>query len=175
MKTPHSPDLLKFQAQRGVSLIEVLVTLMIISLAMLGAVGLQAQALRLNQGGQSRSQAVYLASDLAERIEANKGAAVLAGSYEVALTSTRPSPSAACTVGSCTEDQLADYDLAQWGIAVFDSLPQASWEVVRTVSATDPSTFQYQIKIYWVDRGTNATGTSSADTFSYIATRFVRV
>ena len=42
-------------AQCGFSMIEVLVTLLIISLALLGTAGLQAYSMRLNQGGQFRT------------------------------------------------------------------------------------------------------------------------
>ena len=52
-------------AQRGFSMIEVLVTLLIISLALLGTAGLQAYSMRLNQSGQFRTQAVFLVADLA--------------------------------------------------------------------------------------------------------------
>jgi type IV pilus assembly protein PilV len=171
MQSSHSRHFSNGVAQRGVSLIEILVTLMIVALAMLGAVGLQAHALRLNQGGQFRSQAVFLAGDLAERIEANKAAAV-AGSYEVADTSAAPPSSTACTAGACSEDQLADYDLALWQNAVYSALPQASWLVERTTTG-NPSV--YKITIRWVDRGSNTTyGSGFDNTFSYVATRTVR-
>ncbi len=114
--------------QRGFSLIEVLVTMFIISLALLGTAGLQAYSMRLNQGGQFRTQAVFLASDLAERMEANKTAAIT-GAYAVAESGTAIAPSLACLAGqpACNPAALATFDLAQWENAVSSTLPQSSW------------------------------------------------
>lgn len=171
--TPH---------QRGFSMIEVLVTLLIISLALLGTAGLQAYSMRLNQAGQFRSQAVFLVADLAERIEANKPAAV-AANYVKGLSSTPGTLITTCSVGLCDAAGLAAYDLSQWESTVATVLPQSSWEVVQTV-AGNPST--YTIRVSWVDRqadttnaasdassnvGANADGTG--ERFFYTATRTV--
>ena len=164
----HSP---RYSPQRGVSMIEVLVTLMIIALAMLGAVGLQAHAMRLNQGGQFRAQAVFLAGDLAERMEANKAAAV-AGTYVVTTSSTPMSSSNACDSSACTADQLAERDLSQWQNAIAQTLPQSTWTITQTTPG-NPST--YTIVIVWVDRRSN-TSYATSDTgekFSYTAFRTV--
>ena len=176
--------------QRGFSLIEVLVTLLIMSLALLGTAGLQAYSMRLNQGSQFRTQAVFLAADLAERIEANKAADyqtswdfAASGAYDI--SGTNP---ADCQTASCTLGNLATYDLWQWRRAVGDPavLPQSSWTVTRVVAGTLST---YTIVISWVDRmsatttttnaafnaasgvGVNAAGTG--ERFSYTATRSV--
>lgn len=170
------------RAQRGFSMIEVLVTLLIISLALLGTAGLQAYSMRLNQAGQFRSQAVFLVADLAERIEANRERAV-AGAYVVPTSGVPAAPITTCAVGTCSVAQLVDYDLSQWQNAVANSLPQSSWTVAQTV-AGNPST--YTITVSWVDRrpdaaeaafdsasglGINAAGTG--ERFFYTATRTV--
>lgn len=170
------------KGQQGFSMIEVLVTLLIISLALLGTAGLQAYSMRLNQGGQFRSQAVFLVADLAERMEANKPAAV-AGSYVKATTSVPSALSTACTVGTCTGVALAAYDLSQWENAVAAVLPQSSWSVTQ-VTAGNPST--YSIRVSWVDRATDTTNaaydaaadvginaTGTGERFFYTATRTV--
>jgi type IV pilus assembly protein PilV len=158
-------------SQRGFSMIEVLVTLLIVALAMLGAVGLQMQSMRTGQGGQFRAQAVFLAGDLAERMEANKAAAV-AGAYVVATSSTPTASANPCTALVCLQDQLADNDLAQWERTIVQTLPQASWSVTQT-TAGNPST--YTIVISWVDRRTGATyeAAGTGETFSFTATRTV--
>lgn len=175
--------------QRGFSMIEVLVTLLIITLALLGTAGLQAYSMRLNQGGQFRTQAVFLAADLAERMEANKPG-VVAGAYNLATSSVVGAQSTACTAAACACDPapggvctaLATYDLAQWQNAVAAALPQSSWTVVN--AAGNPSTVT--ITISWVDRlgdttnaafdstsqvGSNAAGTG--ERFFYTATRTI--
>jgi type IV pilus assembly protein PilV len=180
------------RAEHGFSMIEVLVTLLIISLALLGTAGLQAYSMRMNQGGQFRSLAVFLAADLAERMEANKAAAT-AGSYAVASTTGAAylagatSASSACVTGACNASALATYDLSQWQSAVAASLPQSSWSVALTQAASGTQTqSNYTITIGWVDRrsntanaaadansavGSNATGTG--EKFSYTASRTI--
>ena len=170
----------------GFSMIEVLVTLLIISLALLGTAGLQAYSMRLNQGGQFRSLAVFLAADLAERMEANRSGAV-AGSYVLASTTGAAflagarSASTACVGAACTDADLAAYDLSQWQSAVAATLPQSSWSVAQAVSGSQST---YTITLNWVDRRTNtnmdtpvsdsAFGSNAAGTgekFSYTSSR----
>jgi len=181
-------DLAQLQAsaparlQRGFSLIEVLVTLLIISLALLGTAGLQAYSMRLNQRSQFRSLAVVLAADLAERMEANKPGSV-AGSYAQTTKTVAGPLSTACVAAVCDGQNLAAADLVQWENAVVTALPQASWTVVQT-SAGNPST--YSITISWVDRridtppaafdavaqtGSNAAG--AGERLFYTATRTI--
>ncbi len=165
--------------QRGFSMIEVLVTLLIVSLALLGTAGLQAYSMRLNQGGQFRTQAVFLVADLAERMEANKAAAV---SYVTPTSSAPVVMGTNCAAVPCTTGDLALFDLAQWQTAVAAALPQSSWTVLQT-TAGNPSV--YTIRVSWVDRmvdtanqsvpgsdfGMNAAGTG--EQFLYTATRTI--
>lgn len=159
------------QEQRGFSLIEVLVTLMLVAFALLGIAGLQAYSMRVNKGGQLRTQAVFLAADLAERMEANKAGAI-AGSYVLAQSSTAPAASTACTSGACSSDGLASYDLAEWQNMISAALPQSSWKVERT-TVGNPSV--YTITIGWVDRRTDVTyaAAGTSEIFSYTATRSI--
>lgn len=152
-------------------MIEVLVTLMFIAFALLGTAGLQAYAMRVSQGGQFRTQAVFLVADLAERMEANKTGAVN-GAYIVATSDTPVSLSTTCSTSACSPADLASYDLSQWQNAVAAVLPQSTWTVSQT-TAGNPST--YSITVSWVDRRTDTTYASSGtgETFSYTATRTI--
>jgi type IV pilus assembly protein PilV len=153
--------------QRGFSMLEILITLVIIATALLGTAGLQINAIRMNQSSQFRTQAVFLASDIAERMEANKVAAI-AGNYVVAQTST-PSTATDCSTGSCDSTTLAAWDISQWENAIITlGLPQASWEVTQTGTG-DPST--YKIVINWTDRSSDKS--THGENFSYTATRTV--
>jgi type IV pilus assembly protein PilV len=151
-------------------MIEVLVTMLIVTLALLGTAGLQAYSIRLNQGGQFRTQAVFLAADLAERMEANPAGAIpgasATGGYATSWDYTtsgaydQSSLSTACATGTCTALALATYDISQWQNAVAAALPQVSWVVCVDADGdgvcdtnpptTDPTT--YTITISWVDR-----------------------
>ncbi len=156
--------------QSGFSMIEVLVTLLIISLALLGTAGLQAYSMRLDQGGVFRSQAVFLVADPAERMVANTNEAI--------------APSTACIDAACDPTALAGFDLAQWENAVAAALPQSSWTIAHDGPA-NPIT--YTITVGWVDRQVDTTkaaydanaqlGSSDAagtgERFFYTATRTI--
>lgn len=146
---------------RGSTLLDVLVTLVILSIALLGAVAMQLKALQLGQSSQWRDQAVTLAADLAERIEANKAAAV-DGAYAVVQTSTVPSAPPSCTA-ACSPAEVAALDLYQWQTRIASVLPNSAWSVQQTTRA-NPGT--YEISLRWAD----AHGAHDA---SYTATRTV--
>lgn len=63
-------------AQRGVSLIEVLVTMIILAVGLLGLVGLQARLQILQMEAYQRAQALILLRDMAGRIATNRNDAV---------------------------------------------------------------------------------------------------
>lgn len=152
--------------QRGFSMLEVLITLVIIATALLGTAGLQIYAMRMGQSGQFRTQAVFLASDFAERMEANKVAAV-AGSY-VTSNATPVAMVVDCGTSACDSSNLALYDLSQWSTSVTNLLPQPTWAITR-ITVGNPST--YRIEINWVDRSSQQS--SHGETFTYTATRTV--
>jgi len=164
-------------SQLGFSMIEVLVTMLIVSLALLGTSGLLTYAMRLNQGGQFRTQAVFLSSDLAERMEANRATAV-AGGYDISA----PTSDVDCTTVYCTGEDMAASDLFKWQQAVAAALPQG--QAAPPVHTATGSAHTYTITISWVDRQDKATqaaysassavGTNTAGTgerFFYTATR----
>lgn len=161
-------------AHRGTSLIEVLVSLVIISVALLGGVGMQLRALQLGKSSEFRNQAVLLASDLAERMEANKEAAasaMLDGAYAVAKTSAPPSSMPSCST-ACTAAQQAALDLYQWQTQIASLLPGSAWAVRQTTHGNPNS---YEISIEWADgHGDQAFGSNVSDVIaSYVATRTI--
>ncbi|CAM8665451.1 PilV Tfp pilus assembly protein PilV [Comamonadaceae bacterium] len=80
----------------GFSLVEVLVSVVVLSFGLLGAVGLQASALQANREARIQSSALILARELAEMMRANKDAALLAtdnpfhGDFTLPATVTSP-------------------------------------------------------------------------------------
>jgi type IV pilus assembly protein PilV len=55
----------------GFTLIEVLVTIVVVSIGLLGLAGLQINGLRANVSSEARSKATLLANDIIERMRAN--------------------------------------------------------------------------------------------------------
>jgi type IV pilus assembly protein PilV len=62
----------KFSLIKGLSLIEVLVTITITSIGLMGLVSLQMQAVRATNDSGNRSQAVWVFNDIINRIHANE-------------------------------------------------------------------------------------------------------
>jgi type IV pilus assembly protein PilV len=96
--------------QRGTTLIETLVALLVLSIGLLGVAALQVNALQNNQMAHVRSQASVLAYDLADRMRANRAAA-LAGLYNVAFGATP------------TGTNLNELDVQNWKAALANTLP----------------------------------------------------
>lgn len=69
------------RAMAGLTLVEVLVALLVLSIGLLGLAGLQMTVLRSNHSAYQRSQATLLAQDITERLQANRAAA-LDGAYD---------------------------------------------------------------------------------------------
>ncbi len=103
-------------AQRGTTLIETLVALLVLSIGLLGVAALQMTSLRNNRGAHLRSQAQVMAYDITDRMRANRQNA-LDGLYNVALGSTP-------AVGT-----LPNTDLARWKAAMTAALPSGDGSV----------------------------------------------
>lgn len=98
----------------GMTLVEVLVALVVVSVGMLGVAALQVSSLRNSHGSYLRTQATQLADDIIDRMRANRKVA-LAGGYDIAVGQT-------ITVsGTSTR---ADLDRAEWKDALKAALPK---------------------------------------------------
>ncbi|MCB1919532.1 MAG: type IV pilus modification protein PilV [Candidatus Competibacteraceae bacterium] len=126
--------------QTGFTLIEILVTVVVLAIGLLGLAGLQATALRFNSSASQRSQATILAYDIMERIRANSLAArcgAYGGTPEVGLD---------CTSVTLAETTIANNDIAAWNGALLISLPSPNG-----VIAYDGGTRILTITIQWDD------------------------
>ena len=152
--------------QRGFTMLEILVTLFLLSMWLLASAGVQSSSLQFTKAAQFRTQAVYLATELGERMQANLPAAV-AGTYQYAGGTTVGTD---CTTVTCLDDQLAAFDLAEWNGRVTAALPNATVSVT-TAGAANPIT--YTIVVSWIDRRTDRTysTTGTTESFSYTATK----
>ncbi len=103
MRRPLVPS----SPQRGATLIEVLVAMLILSVGLLGLAGMQMTALKSNQSAYYRSQATVLAYDIIDRMRANRTEA-LNGVYDIALQNQTCDPDIA------PNGTLAKRDVAEW-------------------------------------------------------------
>jgi type IV pilus assembly protein PilV len=115
--------------QPGFTMIEVLVTLVILMIGLLGIAGLMAQGQRSAFEAYQRQQALALASDMAERVKANRPGVdntSVATTYAAALAVATPAGSGTrftalttggitnCLTTTCTTGDAVLYDAAVW-------------------------------------------------------------
>jgi type IV pilus assembly protein PilV len=96
-------QLIQHKHETGVTLIEVLVTIVILAFGLLGLAGLQAKVQLTEVESYQRAQAIALLSDMSERISANRGQAA---SYVVTSIGDQ-----AC---AATDGTVVGNDKSQW-------------------------------------------------------------
>jgi len=121
--------------QRGATLIEVLVSFLIVSFGLLSLLALQNNAIKYNKTTELRALATLLATDLGERMRANPAAAEL-GLYDqrdvytpMTAQPVRTPCHAAATQACATPDAMAAQDVSEWRRLLFQALPQADAHV----------------------------------------------
>jgi type IV pilus assembly protein PilV len=154
----------------GVTLVEILVAILILSFGLLGSAGLQMAGLRAALSANQRTTATLLAYDAADRMRANM-LGVTANNYQ---NYTAMQTASCLQAAGCTPQQLAQHDMWEWGNAIAAQLPSGMGIVCKDQSPNDGSSNasqvaagcdglgnQYVIKIWWIeDRSeTNPTGT----------------
>jgi type IV pilus assembly protein PilV len=112
--------------QLGAGLIEVMISLLLLGVGLLGIMSMQTRSLNLNQQAYLSSQATSLIRDMSDRMRANSTAA---NDYLFNYGSSVPT-AADCTSANCSESQLAEWDVSQWLGSVQALLPQGDAEII---------------------------------------------
>lgn len=112
--------------QRGVSLIEVMVAVLVFSVGLLGLSGLLAMAARSNDAAYLRTQVTFLAGGMAERMRANL-IAVWNGDYDGEAAAG--GHASACVATACTPAELARRDKAAWAAQLATAVPDATGDI----------------------------------------------
>lgn len=163
------------RAERGFSMIEVLVTLLLISVGVLGMVALQTRTIQYTQDSAQRNVAIMLANDLTEMMRAMPtGLPTSSGFYKAAGAdfpnkpdTCTPLPSNASEQLGCWADKVAKMlpvgALSEEG----ESLLKSDFHICRTsVAGTcNNSGNTLEIQIAWHAKSgecINADGTSSS-------------
>ena len=148
----------------GYGLLEVLVSLAVISIGALGFAKAQISALQITTDAALRTSATILLDDMAGRIQANAGEAWqgLSSGYQTGA----PTLNTNClsTTGSiCTGNQMALHDLADWnaliastfpatsnavGIVCLDAIPGNPAKACSPPGA-NPNPVIFTVKIFW--------------------------
>lgn len=156
---------MKKRSERGMSLIEVLVTMVIFAIGALGLAGMQLASLKYNNESSARSTATLLTIELTDRMRANmagvkSGAYVRNMSYTAARAATLSPPNCG-TTSDCNKDTLAQLDLSTWLNSIALALPAGTGAVVPVAGNTSVS----NIVVMWQEKSlvdTNATDPNCA-------------
>jgi type IV pilus assembly protein PilV len=158
-------------AQLGASMIEVLVSLIVLSTGILGMAGLQSESINNSKSSYYKTQATMLISDLSSRMRAN-GAGAAAKHYVYSGETKRYSTTGTVCDEGCNASELAKSDLDEWIEKVKQSLPKSEVAISK-----DASGEVYQLTLYWKDAGSTGVDLCEADTTTdkLCMTAFVKV
>lgn len=147
------------QRQHGATLIEALVSLVVMSFGLLGIAGLQISALSFQKSAWSTHRVSEITSEFAERVRANAKAVDSDYQYTAAYATGKAASLTKqnCrTSGTCTATQLAADDLADLLLKAQTLLPEGSIQVRGTLTDGLVVTSMYKDKDF-VDSSSSST------------------
>ncbi len=145
--------------QGGFTLIEVMVSVLVLLVGILGVVGMQMLSLQANQGAYFRSQAIFAAAEILDAMRANPTAAAnYVGVYpdDGAGTSSVPADQNCDDVDGCTPQEAALQDLREWNVHFVDvfgvgaanfrpSIPNGRAQITANGD-------EYTVQVNWTER-----------------------
>ncbi len=160
--------------QGGMTLIEVLTSMLILSVGVLGMISVQSSAMRFLQSSHSQGDAAMLVNDLADRMRANQaiatsdnayvhqfGSSIVDDEQEAGQDTGNDTNAKDCASDTCNSAEMAAFDLEQWQEQLARSLPDATAVIARTATAgTDGAkTDDFLITVRWDDDRSGSNGT----------------
>lgn len=139
--------------QTGVSLIEVLVAVLILSLGLLGMAGMQARAVKTSQSSYARGQAVMLSYYMMDAMRADPDTAKK-GDYNTTKS---------CAASDFTASTLVDHTRSDW----IDSLKASLGDLESTCGGITCDTEGLcEVRVYWDDSLAGGLGEQTFNTSS---------
>ena len=140
MAVPHlSPKL----PRNGFTMVEVLVSLLVLSVGLLGSSKLVLLSSRSNVSAYMRSQATALAYEMLDNMRAN-ATAVQAGNYTIApawVSTAASNPGTSCNqTSTCVNSVLAQLDLYYWQQDLLHALGPSGNGTINITTSTDAVT-----------------------------------
>ena len=154
--------------QEGATLIEALVSILVLSLGLLGMAALQLNALSFQKSSVTIQRIAELTGDISEKIRANPIAAndgnySYTATYSTAKTATMTSNLCRTSGADCTGAQLANDDIRSWLVKAQRALPGGAPRLEGDVINGYSITLMYQDKDF-IDIATGAPQSSTACT-----------
>lgn len=159
--------------QRGATLIEVLITMLVVAVGLLGAAGLQLASTRYQQTSAMRSQALLQAEFIIEKMRVNSTnltAANLVNAQanpESAYLAADEYPDAdalpgdpACGLNGqpiCSAAQAAQRDLREWKLSLARDLPGGRGSIFPVLNGVVPEPNARRVVVMWREKASATT------------------
>jgi type IV pilus assembly protein PilV len=137
-------------AQRGFTMVEVLVALVVLAIGLLGIAALYMDSLRAGRSAIYRTQAVNFGADIADRIRANR---LGLGDYATLFGDVVIFDPACESVAGCAPTAMAATDLSRWKDTIAALLPEGQGQVAVTLPLVAGDPALYVITIRWTELG----------------------
>jgi len=147
------------KSNKGFTLLEVLIAVLVLSIGLLGLAGLQLTGLRNNHSAQLRGQATQFAYDMVDQMRANP-----VGMGASAYNSPTATATASCLTSipatGCTPAQMAEQDMFEWAANIAAALPDGDAIVCLDATPEDGTSAAkacsgggsvYALKLWWTD------------------------
>jgi type IV pilus assembly protein PilV len=142
----------------GFTLVEVLVSLIILSIGVLGVAKLTLTATRANDSAYIRTQATEFAYQILDQMRANRATALIVqGPYVVPFGPVTAQPQS-CSATACTGAELAALDIYNWKQVLATQL-QADGSITTAQNGTEVTA---TIVVEWNDQVASSTFKQSA-------------
>ncbi len=156
------------QSHRGFTLVEIMVSIVILGIGLLGLTGLQMSGLKNTQTATQSRLSTLLAYDMVERMQSNPHSVEEQSYHNVSGSShtcTRSNP--------CSADQQAELDMYEWSAELADKLPLGVGVVcidstptrddTPSSPACDGTGDVYVLKVWWDRDGSGDISNDSSD------------
>lgn len=151
---PHSAR------QRGVTLVEALVALVVLSIGLFGVAGLLLKTSRYAQGAWAQAAVADGVDDLAERLRSTPSADAAAFTLDASYADQRSDIDGGsvtvakdCDAEACTAAETAAFHLARWRLSLDRALPGgAGWVRPLSTAATSAQATSFDVAVMWFDK-----------------------
>jgi len=147
----------KHRHMSGITMVESLVALVVISVGMLGIAGMYLASLQAGRSANLRMQAINLASDMADHIRANQP-----GRSFYKAKATDKGTQADCETKTCTPEDLAKNDIFIWKHEISDALPANANGQLKYTNNDDPLPDVCEVLVTWREPGSDVDSTYKA-------------
>lgn len=168
--------------KNGFTLVEVLISVLVLAIGVIGIAGMQLTALRTAQQSAFQTAALQLASEMADKMRANyqqmqlpdKSNLFLNVDYQSADDVVVTPPKKICYRADCSAEELAKFDIYEWMARIKSALPGGRVRICRDSRPWDKAAGAFSwtcpppaagvnntpvvIKIGWHGKGRNPDG-----------------